>query len=125
MIDPSILMETLFKQTDLETRFSLNLNVLIDGRTPKVCSLKEVLNSFLQHQKDVLIRRSKFNLEKIDHRLEVLEGYIVAFLNLDRVIEIIRNENDPKLTLITEFELSDTQAEAILNMRLISLPLRL
>ena len=73
MIDPSILMETLFKQTDLETRFSLNLNVLIDGRTPKVCSLKEVLNSFLQHQKDVLIRRSKFNLKKIDHRLEVLE----------------------------------------------------
>ena len=121
MIDPSILMETLFKQTDLETRFSLNLNVLIDGRTPKVCSLKEVLNSFLQHQKDVLIRRSKFNLEKIDHRLEVLEGYIVAFLNLDRVIEIIRNKNDPKLTLITEFELSDTQAEAILNMRLRSL----
>ena len=121
MIDPSILMETLFKQTDLETRFSLNLNVLIDGRTPKVCSLKEVLNSFLHHQKDVLIRRSKFNLEKIDHRLEVLEGYIVAFLNLDRVIEIIRNENDPKLTLITEFELSDTQAEAILNMRLRSL----
>ena len=121
MIDSSILMETLFKQTDLETRFSLNLNVLIDGRTPKVCSLKEVLNSFLQHQKDVLIRRSKFNLEKIDHRLEVLEGYIVAFLNLDRVIEIIRNENDPKLTLITEFELSDTQAEAILNMRLRSL----
>ena len=121
MIDPSILMETLFKQTDLETRFSLNLNVLIDGRTPKVCSLKEVLNSFLQHQKDVLIRRSKFNLEKIDHRLEVLEGYIVAFLNLDRVIEIIRNENDPKLTLIIEFELSDTQAEAILNMRLRSL----
>ena len=121
MIDPSILMETLFKQTDLETRFSLNLNVLIDGRTPKVCSLKEVLNSFLQHQKDVLIRRSKFNLKKIDHRLEVLEGYIVAFLNLDRVIEIIRNKNDPKLTLITEFELSDTQAEAILNMRLRSL----
>ena len=121
MIDPSILMETLFKQTDLETRFSLNLNVLIDGRTPKVCSLKEVLNSFLQHQKDVLIRRSKFNLKKIDHRLEVLEGYIVAFLNLDRVIEIIRNENDPKLTLSTEFELSDTQAEAILNMRLRSL----
>ena len=121
MIDSSILMETLFKQTDLETRFSLNLNVLIDGRTPKVCSLKEVLNSFLQHQKDVLIRRSKFNLKKIDHRLEVLEGYIVAFLNLDRVIEIIRNENDPKLTLITEFELSDTQAEAILNMRLRSL----
>ena len=121
MIDPSVLMETLFKQTDLETRFSLNLNVLIDGRTPKVCSLKEVLNAFLQHQKDVLIRRSKFNLEKIDHRLEVLEGYIVAFLNLDRVIEIIRNENDPKLTLITEFELSDTQAEAILNMRLRSL----
>ena len=121
MIEPSILMETLFKQTDLETRFSLNLNVLIDGRTPKVCSLKEVLNSFLQHQKDVLLRRSKFNLEKIDHRLEVLEGYIVAFLNLDRVIEIIRNENDPKLTLITEFELSDTQAEAILNMRLRSL----
>jgi len=121
MVDPSVLMETLFKYTDLETRFSLNLNVLIDGRTPKVCSIKEVLNSFLQHQKDVLIRRSQFNLEKIDHRLEVLEGYIIAFLNLDRVIEIIRNEDDPKFTLITEFELSDTQAEAILNMRLRSL----
>ena len=120
-IDQTVLMETLFKQTELEIRFSLNLNVLIDGRTPKVCSLKEVLNAFLQHQQDVLLRRSQFALEKIDHRLEVLEGYIVAFLNLDRVIEIIRNEDHPKSIMIAEFDLSETQAEAILNMRLRSL----
>ena len=121
IIDKTILMETLFKQTELEIRFSLNLNVLIDGRTPKVCSIKEVLNAFLQHQRDVLKRRSQFNLEKIDHRLEVLEGYIVAFLNLDRVIEIIRNEDEPKSIMMTKFDLSDVQAEAILNMRLRSL----
>ena len=121
IIDKTILMETLFKQTELEIRFSLNLNVLIDGRTPKVCSIKEVLNAFLQHQRDVLKRRSQFNLEKIDHRLEVLEGYIVAFLNLDRVIEIIRNEDEPKSIMMIEFDLSDVQAEAILNMRLRSL----
>ncbi len=117
-VDPAVLMETLFKLCDLEIRFSLNMNVLIDGRTPKVCSMKEVLRAFLDHRREVLQRRSKHRLDKIDRRLEVLEGYIVAFLNLDRVIEIIRNEDEPKQIMMAEFELSDVQAEAILNMRL-------
>ncbi len=95
-VDPEMLMGMLFRNSDLEMRFSLNMNVLIDGRMPKVCSLKEVLRAFLDHRRDVLIRRSKYRLEKIDHRLEVLEGFIIAFLNLDRVIEIIRNEDEPK-----------------------------
>ncbi len=120
-IDPIILMENLFKYTELEVKFSLNMNVLIDGVIPKVCSLKEVLHAFLSHRKEVLLRRSRFRLGKIDSRLEVLEGYIVAFLNLDRVIEIIRQEDDPKAILIIEFDLSELQAEAILNMRLRSL----
>ncbi|RED11150.1 DNA topoisomerase IV subunit A [Pontivivens insulae] len=120
-VDPATLMEALFKATDLETRFSLNMNVLIDGRTPQVCSLREVLRAFLDHQRDVLIRRSTHRMDKIDRRLEVLEGYIVAFLNLDRVIEIIRYEDEPKLQLMAEFELTEVQAEAILNMRLRSL----
>jgi topoisomerase-4 subunit A len=89
-------MGTLFRNSDLETRFSLNMNVLIDGRTPKVCSLKEVLRAFLDHRRDVLIRRSPHRMEKIDHRLEVLEGLIIAFLNLDRVIDIIRYDEMPK-----------------------------
>jgi topoisomerase-4 subunit A len=117
-VDPAVLMETLFKLCDLETRFNLNMNVLIDGRTPKVCSMKEILRAFLDHRREVLKRRSQFRLAKIDRRLEVLEGYIVAFLNLDRVIEIIRNEDEPKPILIAEFDLTDVQAEAILNMRL-------
>lgn len=117
-VDAQVLMETLFRLSDLETRFSLNMNCLIDGRTPKVCSLKEVLRAFLDHRRDVLIRRSTHRLGKIDRRLEVLEGYIVAFLNLDRVIEIIREEDDPKAVMMAEFDLSDMQAEAILNMRL-------
>ena len=117
-VDPQVLMETLFRNSDLETRFSMNLNTLIDGRTPKVCSLKEVLRAFLDHRREVLIRRSRHRMDKIDHRLEVLEGYIVAFLNLDRVIEIIRYEDDPKAQLIAEFDLTEVQAEAILNMRL-------
>ncbi len=117
-VDPAVLMETLFKLCDLEIRFSLNMNVLIDGRTPKVCSMKEILRAFLDHRREVLQRRSKFRLDKIDRRLEVLEGYIIAFLNLDRVIEIIRYEDEPKSVLIAEFELTDVQAEAILNMRL-------
>ena len=100
-------METLFRMSDLETRFNLNLNTLIDGRTPKVCSMKEVLRAFIDHKRDVLLRRSKHRMEKIDRRLEVLEGYIVAFLNLDRVIEIIRNDDEPKQTMMTEFSLSD------------------
>lgn len=117
-VDPAVLMETLFKLCDLELRFNLNMNVLIDGRTPKVCSMKEVLRAFLDHRREVLQRRSKFRLDKIDRRLEVLEGYIVAFLNLDRVIAIIRYEDAPKTILIAEFDLTDMQAEAILNMRL-------
>ncbi|HSG34626.1 MAG TPA: DNA topoisomerase IV subunit A, partial [Sphingomonadaceae bacterium] len=120
-VDPQIMMETLFRQSDLEIRFSLNMNVLIDGRTPKVCSMKEVLRAFLDHRRDVLLRRSHFRLDKIDRRLEILEGYIVAYLNLDRVIEIIRYEDEPKPMLMEEFELTDVQAEAILNMRLRSL----
>jgi topoisomerase-4 subunit A len=142
-VDPEILMGTLFRSSDLEIRFSLNMNVLIDGRTPKVCSLKEVLRAFLDHRRDVLIRRSTHRMEKIDHRLEVLEGFIITFLNLDRVIDIIRYDDDPKAALMREEwgrahvratseadyvspapgegELTEVQAEAILNMRLRSL----
>ena len=117
-VDAVVLMESLFRLTDLETRFSLNMNVLIDGRTPQVCSLREVLLAFLGHRREVLVRRSNHRLAQIAKRLEVLGGYIVAFLNLDRVIEIIRYEDEPKQTLMAEFELTDVQAEAILNMRL-------
>ena len=117
-VDPTVLMETLFRQSDLETRFSLNMNVLIDGRTPKVCSMKEVLRAFIDHRREVLQRRSTHRLEKIDRRLEILEGYIIAFLNLDRLIEIIRFEDHPKAMMIEEFVLTDVQAEAILNMQL-------
>ena len=144
-VDPQVLMGMLFRNSDLEVRFSLNMNVLIDGLTPKVCSLKEVRRAFLDHRRDVLERRSRHRLEKIDHRLEVLEGFIIAFLNLDRVIDIIRYDDDPKAALMAEDwgkthpramsdkdyvsplpsdgegELSDVQAEAILNMRLRSL----
>ena len=120
-VDAEAMMGMLFRQSDLEVRFSLNMNVLIDGLQPKVCSLKEVLRAFLDHRREVLVRRSRHRLEKIDHRLEVLEGYIVAFLNLDRVIEIIRTEDEPKPVMMTEFDLSDVQTEAILNMRLRSL----
>ncbi|MDP3860699.1 MAG: DNA topoisomerase IV subunit A [Phaeovulum sp.] len=120
-VDPEMLMGMLYRNCDLETRFSLNMNVLIDGRVPKVCSLKEVLRAFLDHRRAVLLRRSQHRVEKIDARLEVLEGYIIAYLNLDRVIAIIRHEDEPKPVLMAEFELSDVQAEAILNMRLRSL----
>ncbi|MEM9059561.1 MAG: DNA topoisomerase IV subunit A [Pseudomonadota bacterium] len=125
-IEPGLLMETLFKHSDLEVRVSLNMNVLIDGRTPKVCGLREVLQAFLDHRRAVLLRRSGHRLDRIAHRLEVLEGYIIAFLNLDRVIEIIRTEDEPKEALIAEdwgggIHLTETQAEAILNMRLRSL----
>ncbi|MBV0913179.1 DNA topoisomerase IV subunit A [Anianabacter salinae] len=101
-VDADVLMSTLFRNSDLEIRFSLNMNVLIDGRTPKVCSLKEVLRAFLDHRQDVLRRRSRHRLGKIDHRLEVLEGLIVAFLNLDRVIDIIRYDDDPKIAMMYE-----------------------
>jgi topoisomerase-4 subunit A len=144
-VAPEVLMGTLFRLSDLETRFSLNMNVLIDGRTPKVCSLPEVLRAFLDHRREVLLRRSCHRLAKIEHRLHVLEGYMTAFLNLDRVIDIIRYDNDPKAALMAEdwgrktpratdesdyvsplsmgavaegSGLTDVQAEAILNMRL-------
>ncbi|MEL6337176.1 MAG: DNA topoisomerase IV subunit A [Pseudomonadota bacterium] len=122
-IDPAALMEMLFKQSDLEIRFSLNMTVLIDGRTPKVCDLAEVMRAWLDHRRVVLLNRSNYRLEKIAKRLEVLGGYLVAYLNLDRVIEIIRNEDEPKQALMAEdwgsgAYLTDVQAEAILNMRL-------
>jgi topoisomerase-4 subunit A len=117
-VDPGVMMETLFRASDLETRFAMNMNVLIDGRTPQVSTLKQVLRAFLDHRRDVLVRRSRFRLARIEARLEVLEGLLVAYLNLDRVIEIIRTEDDPKAVMIAEFALSDVQAEAILNMRL-------
>ncbi len=120
-IDPEILMEALFKQTDLETRFSLNMNVLDMGCVPKVMNLKEVLRAYLNHRRDVLVRCSNFRLGKIVDRLELLEGYLIAFLNIDEVIRIIRQEDEPKQVMMAKFELTDNQAEAILNMRLRSL----
>ncbi|RED16153.1 DNA topoisomerase IV subunit A [Parasphingopyxis lamellibrachiae] len=117
-IEPDVLMDSLFRLTDLETRVSLNLNVLDANRTPRVMSLKEVLGEWLEHQFIVLVRRSEFRLGKIDDRIELLDGYIVAYLNLDRIIEIIRYEDEPKKVMMAEFELNDRQAEAILNMRL-------
>ena len=142
-VDPDVLMNMLYRNCDLEIRFSLNMNVLIDGRTPRVCSLKEVLRAFLDHRREVLLRRSRHRLAKIDHRLEVLEGFITAFLHLDRVIDIIRYDQDPKAALMRETwsrafvramseadyvspppgegDLSEVQTDAILNMRLRSL----
>ncbi len=120
-VDPAVLMETLFRLSDLELRFPLNMNALIDGRTPKVCSLKTLLLAFLDHRREVMRRRARWRLGRIATRLEVLDGYIIAFLNLDRVIEIIRTEDEPKPVMMTEFGLTDAQAEAILNMRLRSL----
>ncbi|MDB6178573.1 DNA topoisomerase IV subunit A [Paracoccus sp. Z330] len=117
-VDPDQLMAALYKISDLEVRFSLNMNVLIDGRVPKVCSLKEVLRAFLDHRREVLVRRANFRLDKIAARLEVLEGYLVAYLNIDRVIEIIRYDDNPKAVMMAEFGLSEVQVEAILNMRL-------
>src|SRR6056297_665168 len=101
-VEPQVLMNMLFRNSDLELRFSLNMNVLVDGVTPRVCSLKEVLRAFLDFRREVLVRRSTHRMEKIDHRLEVLEGLIVAFLNLDRVIDIIRYDDDPKAALCRE-----------------------
>ncbi len=101
-VDPEVLMGMLYRNCDLEVRFSLNMNVLIDGLTPKVCSMKEVLRAFLDHRREVLLRRSRHRLGKIDHRLEVLEGFIIAFLNLDRLIDIIRYDEDPKRALMVE-----------------------
>ena len=120
-IPPDVLMEHLFKKTDLESRFSLNMNVLFDGKIPRVSSLKDLLLNYIDHSRNILIRRSKFRLRNIDSRLHLLEGFIVTYLNLDRVISIIRYNDNPKLDLQKEFDLSDLQAEAILNMRLRSL----
>ena len=120
-VDPEDLKNALFRLTDLETRFSLNMNVLDSDRTPKVMGLGEVLLHWLRHQIEVLVRKSQHRLEKIDARLELLQGYIIAFLNLDRIIEIIRTEDEPKPVMMAEFDLNDRQAEAILNMRLRSL----
>ena len=120
-VDPQMLVDSLFRLTDLEVRIPLNLNVLDADRTPQVMSLRQVLSSWLVFQFQVLVRRSEHRIAKIDDRLELLEGFIIAFLNLDRVIQIIRNEDEPKPVMIAEFALTDRQAEAILNMRLRSL----
>jgi topoisomerase-4 subunit A len=120
-VDPDLLLESLYRLTDLEIRFPLNLNVLDATRTPGVMSLKEALLAWLAFQKEVLVRRSETRIDKINDRLELLDGFLVAYLNLDRVIEIIRAGDEPKPVLISEFSLSDRQAEAILNMRLRSL----
>tara|TARA_X000001036_G_scaffold432736_1_gene469130 strand:+ start:341 stop:2578 length:2238 start_codon:yes stop_codon:yes gene_type:complete len=116
-----ILMEHLFKKTDLESRFSLNMNVLFDGKLPKVSSLKDLLQNYIDNCRNILIRRSKFRLRNIDSRLHLLEGFIVTYLNLDKVISIIRFNDNPKSDLQKEFDLSELQVEAILNMRLRSL----
>jgi topoisomerase-4 subunit A len=117
-VEPAVLMESLFKLTALETRISLNMNVLDAQGAPRVMSLKEVLRAFLDHRRDVLQRRTAHRLEKIAARLDVLAGLLIVFLNLDEVIRIIRNEDDPKAKLIQRFKLNDVQAEAILNTRL-------
>ncbi|MEJ5975419.1 DNA topoisomerase IV subunit A [Novosphingobium sp. PS1R-30] len=120
-VDPDLLKESLYKLSDLESRFSLNLNVLDAHRTPGVLGLKDLLKEWVFSQIDILLRRSQHRLDKIAARLELLEGYIIAFLNLDRIIEIIRTEDEPKPVMMKEFDLTDRQAEAILNMRLRSL----
>ena len=117
-IDPDLMMESLFKLTELESRTSLNMNVLDATGTPRVMNLREVLQAWLDHRREVLIRRKQWRLDKIDARIEVLDGLLIAFLNLDRVIEIIRYGDEPKQELIAEFKLTERQAEAILNMRL-------
>ncbi|WP_159586274.1 DNA topoisomerase IV subunit A [Chelativorans xinjiangense] len=117
-VEPELLMESLFRLTDLETRFPLNMNVLSRGKVPGVLSLKEVLREWLDHRREVLLRRSRHRLAEIERRLEILGGYLVAYLNIDEVIRIIREEDEPKPVMIARFELTDTQAEAILNMRL-------
>src|SRR5271170_6674907 len=117
-VDPTLMMESLFKLTELESRIPLNMNVLLRGRVPKVVGLAEALTEWLTHRREVLLRRSRYRLNEIEHRLEVLGGYLVAYLNLDKVIKIIRKEDEPKPVLMKTFKLSDVQADAILNMRL-------
>ncbi|MFM7083515.1 MAG: DNA topoisomerase IV subunit A, partial [Hyphomicrobium sp.] len=120
-VDPIYLMESLFKATELEVRFGLNMNVLSEGQIPNVLSIKDVLKQWLGHRIEVLVRQSKFRLKKIEHRLEVLDGYLIAYLNLDEVIRIVRFQEDPKQKLMKKFNLSEIQADAILNLRLKSL----
>ena len=117
-VEPEMLMEHLFRETDLETRIGLNLNVLNKHNVPGVMNIREALIAFLEHRDDVLVRRTNFRLEKIEHRLEVLGGLLIAYLNLDEVIRIIREEDESKQVLIKTFDLSEVQVEAILNMRL-------
>jgi topoisomerase IV subunit A len=117
-VDPALLMESLFKLTELESRIPLNMNVLVRGRIPRVIGLAEAISEWLTHRREVLLRRSRYRLAQIEHRIEVLGGYLVAYLNLDKVIKIIRTEDEPKPVLMKTFKLTDVQAEAILNMRL-------
>lgn len=117
-VDPEVLMASMFQATDLEIRFSLNMNVLGADHVPRVMNLREVLQAFLDHRHEVLVRRSRHRLAQIDHRLEILSGYLIAYLNLDEVIRIIREEDEPKQDLMRVFALTDVQADAILNMRL-------
>jgi topoisomerase IV subunit A len=117
-VDAELLMESLFKLTELESRIPLNMNVLVKGRIPQVLGLAEVLREWLDHRRDVLLRRSKHRLAEIEHRLEMLGGFLIAYLNLDKVIKIIRSEDEPKPVLMKTFKLSEVQADAILNMRL-------
>jgi topoisomerase-4 subunit A len=117
-VDAELLMESLFRLSDLEARISLNMNVLVKGRIPKVVGLAEALSEWLAHRREVLLRRSNFRLRQIEHRVEVLGGYLVAYLNLDRLIKIIRNEDEPKPVMMKTFKLSEVQADAVLNMRL-------
>jgi topoisomerase-4 subunit A len=117
-VDPVLLMESLFKVSELEGRIPLNMNVLIKGRVPRVIGLAEALREWLDHRRDVLVRRSQHRVDAIEHRLEVLGGYLIAYLNLDKVIKIIRTEDEPKPVLIKTFKLTDVQADAVLNMRL-------
>src|SRR6516225_1439891 len=120
-VDAVVRMESLFKLTELEVRFSLNMNVLSAGQVPGVLLLRDVLKRWLEHRQVVLVRRSKFRLQNIERRLEVLDGYLIAYLNLDEVIRIVRFDDDPKARLMRRFQLTDVQAEAILNLRLKSL----
>lgn len=117
-VDAAMLMEQLFRQTDLEAKFNMNMNVLDLDCVPRVMSIKEVLHDYLVHRNDVLLRKIKFRLSKINARLEILEGYLTAYLNLDEIIRIIREEDEPKKVMMAEFKLTDNQAEAILNMKL-------
>ncbi|NNH60083.1 DNA topoisomerase IV subunit A [Rhizobium laguerreae] len=117
-VDPTILMESMFKLTELESRFPLNMNVLSMGRIPRVMALNEVLKEWLDHRREVLQRRSRFRLAAIDRRLEILNGLLVAYLNIDEVIRIIREEDEPKPVMMARWDLTDNQVEAILNMRL-------